>query len=97
MSAHRKQRVYTLDGDTVTVEFTYNAESDMFFGDYPDFAETPRFTPQGRRWVNVTDDSCIFADGEYDDCGSCRFFRAERAGDLIGICENEAANRRPTE
>ncbi|MBE5922640.1 MAG: hypothetical protein E7269_07805 [Lachnospiraceae bacterium] len=58
-------------------------------GHTPDFVENPRFTPNGKPWVNVTNVGCPYAEKDFDDCGSCRFFRQERPGDLIGICENE--------
>lgn len=84
-----KNRLYRLDDDSVSVTFTYDEAMDMYFGDYPDFSDSPRITPNGRPWVNVTADGCLYADEEYGDCGSCKFFRCEAPGDLIGICENE--------
>ncbi len=87
--AKGKTRLYRLDGDTVEVSFSYDSQNDRYFGDYPDFSETPRRTASGKPWVNVTWDGCNFADEEFGDCGSCKYFRCERPGDLIGICENE--------
>lgn len=84
-----KTRLYRLDGDTVEVPFSYDKTLDRYFGDYPDFSENPRITPSGKPWVNVTWDGCEFADDEFGDCGSCKYFRSEKLGDLIGICENE--------
>ncbi len=84
-----KKRVYCLDDDTVEVDFVFDAETQLYFGDFPDFSENPRHSPRGRAWVNVTNDVCPFAEEEYGDCGSCKFFRCEHPGDLIGICENE--------
>ena len=84
-----KIRLYKLDGDTVEVAFIYDSELDRHFGEYPDFTESPRITPSGRRWVNVTTEGCPYADERYGDCGSCKHFRCERDGDLIGICDNE--------
>lgn len=87
--ADRKKRIYCLDGDTVEVSFILDAETQLYFGEFPDFLEKPRSTPRGRPWVNVTHDTCPYAEQEYGDCGSCKFFRCEHPGDLIGICENE--------
>lgn len=84
-----KKRVYRLDDDTVEVAFIFDLETQLYLGDFPDFSENPKYTPGGRPWVNVTNDSCTFAEHEYGDCGSCKFFRCEQSGDLIGICENE--------
>lgn len=84
-----KKRVYTLDNDTVEVTFVFDAETGMHFGKFPDFSETPKFTARGCPWVNVTNEDCPYAEKEYGDCGSCKYFRCEHPGDLIGICENE--------
>lgn len=92
-----KCRIYKLDGDCVAVEFRLDSGSGMFFGDYPDFAENPRITPGGRRWVNAINDGCEYADAEYGDCGSCPHFRPERAGDLIGVCDHEGNRQMTTE
>lgn len=82
-------RQFVLYGDIVDVAFVYNELSDKYFGDYPDFDESPRITPCGRRWVNATKDDCPYADKEYGDCGSCQYYRCEHPGDLIGVCDNE--------
>ena len=82
-------RLFSVDGDTVRVGRVYDEEMKMHRHEYPDFEKTPRLTPNGRRWVNVTKDNCPYADGEYGDCGSCGFFRSEQRGDLIGVCDNE--------
>ena len=87
--ANIKQRVFCLDNDTVEITFVFDTESQMYFGDFPDFSENPKYTPRGRPWVNVTYDACPYAEEEYGDCGSCRYFRCEHPGDLIGICENQ--------
>ena len=85
-----KKRLFNLNGDTIEVTFVYDEESKRYFGEYPDFSETPRITPNGRRWVNVTMDGCPYADKIYGDCGSCSFFKCEQTCDLIGICDNDA-------
>lgn len=87
--AKTKTRLYTLYGDTVNVVFTYEEELNKYFGDYPDFNENPRFTPCGRRWVNSIKDDCPHTDNKYGDCGSCKHYICENAGDLIGVCDNE--------
>lgn len=90
--ANTKKRLFCIDGDVVEVVFTYDASTDCYFGDYPDFKLCPRVTPRGRRWVNVTAEDCPFADADYCDCGSCEHFRCECPGDLIGVCNNEYVN-----
>mgnify|MGYP003400796120 CR=1 FL=1 len=82
-----KARVYRLDGDTIEVLFVYDENIGGYFGEYPDFDVTPRVTPNGHIWVNVTKEDCTYSDGEFGDCGSCKHFKSEKQGDLIGICE----------
>ncbi|MBP3692400.1 MAG: hypothetical protein J6I80_04055 [Clostridia bacterium] len=82
-------RLYQIDGDALTVSSVFNEEIGQFIPDYPDFENCPRFTPAGRKWVNVTSTGCPYADAQYGDCGSCRFFKCEKPGDLIGICYND--------
>lgn len=89
MDSTVKYREFSIDGDTVRVPVIYDEVINQHVNDYPDFIKEPRFTPDGRPWVNVTYDGCPFADKEYGDCGSCRFFRCEKHGDLIGVCDNE--------
>lgn len=84
-----KKRLYSLYNDAVEVVFSYDESLNRFFGDYPDFDQKPQYTPCGRRWVNATKEDCPFADDDYGDCGSCRHFKCENPGDLIGVCENE--------
>jgi len=83
------ERIFSLDGDTVKVDLSFDEKMGCFVRDYPNFSIHPRSTPSGRIWVKVTRDDCPFADAEYRDCGSCRFFLSERVGDMIGICTNE--------
>ncbi len=89
-----KKRIFKLDNDTIEVNFRYNRKHDMFFGSYPDFSESPRFTPNGRPWVNVTKTDCPYSEKPYNDCGSCNYLMREKPTDLIGVCTNEA-NRTP--
>jgi len=83
------QRTYTLCGDSLPVDFDYDEELGLLFGNYPDFCETPRYTPCGRPWVNVTFEGCPYVSAGYCDCGSCEHLKTQSPGDLIGICENE--------
>ncbi len=94
-------RVFSFDGDSCEVVFQYNPDFGKYFGDYPDFEETPRFTPGGWPWITAMQEGCEYGRGKAGDmrrcfdCGSCIYFRRERPGDLIGICENEK-NRKMT-
>lgn len=88
-------KVFRLDGDIVEVISIYDSEIGDYVFDYPDFEENPRFTKSGKRWVNVISVSCPYKDDEYGDCGSCKFFKCEKAGDLIGICMNKKREINP--
>ena len=46
-----KLKTFSLDGDVVEVKFRYDEKSNVWHGDYPDFIENPRYTPNGRPWV----------------------------------------------
>ena len=83
------KRLFTIDGDTVIVSQIYDPLIKEYINDYPNFIETPRITPTGKPWVNVTRDDCPYADETYGDCGSCKYFRSSHPGDLIGVCENK--------
>ncbi len=91
-----KKRIFCLDDDTLEITFVFDAEAEFYFGNFPDFSETPKYTPRGRPWVNVTYDGCPYAEELYGDCGSCKYFRCEHPGDLIGICENDKLRKGET-
>lgn len=84
-----KNRIISLDGDEVEVAFTYDSKRKVWNGDYPDFEEEPKFTPNGRPWVNVISDACAYAASESEDCGSCKYLIKNSPTDLIGICVNQ--------
>lgn len=79
-----------LDDDTFEIICTYNEEMNKYFGDYPDFKEHPRYTPNGKPWVNVMDCDCPYYTGDYDDCGSCHYIIKEHPKDVIGVCTHES-------
>lgn len=86
--AQTENRIISLDGDSIEVIFSYDERYKIWNGNYPDFEENPRFTPNGKPWVNVISDSCPLATENYGDCGSCKFLKKESVTDLIGICDN---------
>lgn len=95
---HKKSRIFRLDGDSVEVYLVYDEDIGGYVYNYPDFNDTPRITSSGKRWVNVINSGCPYADKKYGDCGSCEFFRGERPGDCIGICINDKiTSRKETE
>lgn len=86
-------RSFVIDGDICEVVFRFDKASGRYLGDYPDFERQSRFTSNGYRWVNATQDGCekalhkYYPEKECLDCGSCKFFSTEKEGDLIGICQ----------
>jgi len=90
-----KMRVFDLDGDRLSVHFRYDPAFDVYLGSYPDFMETPRYTPNGRPWKSVVQDECPHADPQYRDCGTCPHLKKEKSGDLIGVCFHEALRQAP--
>ncbi|MBR3784947.1 MAG: hypothetical protein IKJ77_00860 [Firmicutes bacterium] len=92
-------RAFHVDGDVCEVTFVYDEDFGKYFGDYPDFEETPKWTPEGKPWVTAMEGGCehgtsrVHANKTCFDCGSCIYFRRENTGDLIGVCDYEG-NRR---
>ena len=84
-----KLKTFSLDGDTIEVKFRYDANCDVWHGDYPDFIENPRYTPTGRPWVDVTRDDCPYTTSEYGDCGGCLHLCKQDEADLLGVCMND--------
>ena len=88
-------RSYCFDGDICDVVFRLSDSCGKYLGDYPDFEEEPRFTPQGRMWITAMQSACLHGKNKYselmscDDCGSCVYFIKEQQGDLIGVCGHE--------
>lgn len=85
-----KMQTYHIDGDTLDVLFEFHEQYGVWIGDYPYFEEEPRLTASGRRWRNVTHDSCPHAEGTHGDCGTCPHLVRQDPGDLIGVCFHEA-------
>lgn len=92
-------RTFCLDGDSYQVIFLYDAMSKKYFGEYPDFEESPRYTASGHPWVTAMQEGCDYSVSRYAegshcmDCGSCRFYTQEQKGDLIGICTHPEQQR----
>lgn len=95
-------RTFCLDGDICDIVFRLDEASGKYLGDYPDFSEQPRYTPNGYPWVEAVNDDCPLAESiypqehKYNDCGTCKYFQQEKSGDLIGICTHEGKRIAPT-
>ncbi|MBQ8398476.1 MAG: hypothetical protein IJX08_00760, partial [Clostridia bacterium] len=77
---------FAIDNDVIEVECIYNESEDIWYGNYPVFEETPRFTPNGRPWKNVFGTDCPHSDSEFGDCGGCSYFCREKPQDVIAVC-----------
>ena len=82
----RKKCLFSVDGDTVEVEFVYDPKLKRWYGEYPVFEEMPRHTPSGRPWKNVFQSDCAYGDSQLGDCGGCSYFRRENPGDVVAVC-----------
>jgi len=82
---------YDFEGTLVRVASEYDVHTGMYIDEYPDFEETPIYTPSGKPLVAAMQDQCSKAKpmSSDTDCGSCQFFTPNKTGDLIGICANE--------
>ncbi len=84
-----KKKCFTLDGDFLEITLRYDKQSGKYLGDYPDFIDCPRITPNGRKWVDVITEDCPYADGEDKTCGTCSFMLKQNEKDIIGVCMND--------
>ncbi len=84
-----KVKTYYLDGDFLEVSFRYDERSGKYLGNYPEFSEIPRYTPNGRKWVDAITENCPYADGVDKMCGSCSYILKQEERDIIGVCNND--------
>lgn len=91
-----KVRTICVDADAIEVAFRYDGQWNVWLGDYPYFKEEPRHTPSGRPWRNAVYAECPHhPDPEYNDCGSCAYFKKEDPKDMIGVCFCDALRMDP--
>lgn len=91
----REIRRFEIDGDLLEVEYRFDPETGRWYGNYPIFEETPRYTPGGRPWKNVFDSECAYSDSEFGDCGGCSYFRRTDPLDVIAVCYHEELREVP--
>ncbi len=86
----KKFRTICVDDDAIEVLFLYDAQWDVWIGEYPFFKEEPRYTRSGRPWKNAAYNECPHHQGgDCNDCGSCLHFKKADVMDLIGVCFND--------
>ena len=95
----KRERIYRLDGMELKVPLYYHAKIGKALAGLPDLEETPVYTAAGHLCVGAVQDACSHGENAASprepcmDCGSCRHYWVELAGDLIGVCTHPK-NRR---
>ena len=86
-------KVITAHGVTFEIYYGYYEEIDRQNPNnepmemYPNFIETPRYTPHGVPFVTAMQKTCEYFEGEDDEdntCYQCSYY--ERCEELLGIC-----------
>lgn len=92
-----KVRRYEFEGVILEIPLRYDAQSQIYLEEYPDFIENPVYTPAGCPIYFTGEDACSFAEAaegeECPDCGSCRFFRPADPHTWFGVCGHEKKRR----
>lgn len=89
----KKIRRYEIEGITLEIPLRFDALSQIYIEEYPDFIRNPVYTKSGCPVLFIGEDACTLAEasdgGCCPDCGSCRFFRPADAHTWIGLCTHE--------
>lgn len=89
---------YEFEGVSLEIPLHYDQRAQMYLEEYPDFTQTPLYTPAGCPVLFSGEDACSLAEAAQGercpDCGSCRFFRAAAPHTLLGVCGHEARRRK---
>ncbi len=84
---------YEVDGVKISIEVREDALSKRILEFYPNFAEEPQYTPDGRPFTLAVEDACPDAehadDGLCIDCTGCKFYRKAAEKTLFGVCMND--------
>ncbi len=88
---------YNIEGVLIKIPLQYDVRSGKYIELFPDFTQTPVYTPKGHPVMFTGEDACDYAveipyGKECADCGSCRFYR-QIEGTLLGICMHERKRR----
>ena len=93
----KKTRKYDIEGTILEVPLRFDELAQIYVEDYPDFAETPAYTPEGHPILFTGEDACAYGEpageGPCTDCGSCRYYR-QTPGTWIGVCRREERRKR---
>ena len=83
----KKTQSFSFGETVIEVLSEFDESSGRYILDLPDLEENPIFTKGGDPVVTAIQDCCINIDDAFD-CGSCKFYKPNHPGDLIGICIN---------
>ncbi len=93
----KQTRRYEFEGVTLDIPLHFDESTGIYIEDYPDFIESPIWTPEGYPVMFAGEDACKFAEeatpGGCPDCGSCRFYRSAAEHTWFGVCGNDARKR----
>ena len=92
-------RNIVVDGKSFEIRYGYYENYERDAGDpipiYPDFYDSPTFGRSGLRIVSAIQQACEAFTPKCNgcekegDCGFCKYYAENQAGDMIGICQNE--------
>jgi len=95
-------KICRVAGREFRIHEEYDEEVGARYPVYPDFAECPEYTSDGRPFTTAEHEGCPHYktlnpnSPETDDCGGCRCFcRDETPYDIIGVCMCEAMRIKP--
>ena len=83
----KKNQTFIFGETIIEVLSEFDTSSGRYILDLPDLEENQIFTNDGEPLVTAVQDCCTYIDDAFD-CGSCRFYKPNHPGDLIGICSN---------
>lgn len=79
-------RIYKNDGDSVEIREVYDDICKRWLGNFTFLDKAPRYTPNGRPWVDITcGDECPHCNSTAGG-GACSYFHRERDKDVIAVC-----------
>ncbi len=93
----KQTRRYEFEGLSIDIPFHFDEKTGIYIEDYPDFVESPIWTPEGYRVMFAGEDACDYAQesspGGCPDCGSCKFYQSAAEHTWFGVCKNDSQKR----
>ncbi len=93
----KQTRQYLVEGALLEIPIRFDEMAGIYIEEYPDFTETPVWTPMGHPVMFAGEDACSLAKeaeaGGCPDCGSCRYYRSAASHTWFGVCLHEEKNK----